>query len=390
MPCKMSNSRLSKGEMHRYSRHLVLPEVGIKGQEKIKAGKVLVVGAGGLGSPALMYLAAAGAGTIGIADFDKVEENNLQRQIIHSTKDIGALKTESAKNAINNLNPNINVKVYNEKLNSKNALKIIKKYDVVIDGSDNFPTRYLLNDACVLLKKPLVYGSIFRFEGHASVFNFEGGPCYRCLFPNPPPKNAVPSCAEAGVLGVLPGVIGTIQATEALKIILGIGENLSGRFLAYDALSMNFRALKLGKNKNCPICGESPRIKELIDYDEFCNARNDEENSLEDDEISVHQLKKMMDDNEDFVLIDVREEPEWDICRIKGAKLIPLSQIAAGNIDILETIEKGRKIVLHCHTGARSAQALQILHSLGFKNLKNLVGGIDAWSAEIDPEVPVY
>src|SRR3989338_1195556 len=336
MPCKMSNSRLSKGEMHRYARHLVLPEVGIKGQEKIKAGKVLVVGAGGLGSPALMYLAAAGAGTIGIADFDKVEENNLQRQIIHSTKDIGALKTESAKNAINNLNPNINVKVYNEKLNSKNALKIIKKYDVVIDGSDNFPTRYLLNDACVLLKKPLVYGSIFRFEGHASVFNHDGGPCYRCLFPNPPPKDAVPTCAQAGVLGVLPG---TIQATEAIKIILGIGETLSGRFLIYDALSMSFKDLKLAKNKNCPMCGESPRITELMDYEEFCNAKENEENSLEEDEISVRQLKKMMDDHEDFILIDVREEPEWDICRISGAKLMPLSQIAEGNMDILKDIE---------------------------------------------------
>src|SRR3989338_4574036 len=382
--------KLSKQELSRYARHLALPEVGIAGQEKIKNGKVLVVGAGGLGSPALMYLAAAGIGTIGIVDFDDVDESNLQRQIIHSTKEIGSKKTESAKIAISSINPNIKVEIYNEKLTSKNALEIIKKYDIVIDGSDNFPTRYLLNDACVLLKKPLVYGSIFRFEGHASVFNFEGGPCYRCLFPNPPPKNAVPSCAEAGVLGLLPGVIGTIQATEALKIILGIGENLSGRFLAYDALSMNFKILNMGKNKNCPICGESPRIRELIDYDEFCNARNDEESSLEDDEISVHQLKKMMDDHEDFVLIDVREEPEWDICRIKGARLIPLSQIAAGNIDILETIEKGRKIVLHCHTGARSAQALQILHSLGFKNLKNLVGGIDAWSAEIDPEVPVY
>jgi len=386
----MSNSRLSKGEMHRYARHLVLPEVGIKGQEKIKAGKVLVVGAGGLGSPALMYLAAAGAGTIGIADFDKVEENNLQRQIIHSTKDIGALKTESAKNAINNLNPNINVKVYNEKLNSKNALKIIKKYDVVIDGSDNFPTRYLLNDACVLLKKPLVYGSIFRFEGHASVFSYDNGPCYRCLFPNPPPRDAVPSCAEAGVLGVLPGIIGTIQATEALKIILGIGETLSGRFLVYDALSMAFRELKLGKNKNCPICGENPRIRELMDYEQFCNMKEEEESSLESDEISVRQLKNMIDDHEDFVLIDVREEYEWDICKIDGAKLIPMSQIMNDNIGILENIEKGKKIVLHCHTGARSAAVLQILKNKGFKNLKNLVGGIDAWANEIDPEVPVY
>lgn len=386
----MQNSKLTKQEMNRYSRHLVLPEVGIKGQEKIKAGEVLVVGAGGLGSPALIYLAAAGVGTIGIIDFDKVEENNLQRQIIHSTKDIGALKTESAKNTINNLNPNISVKVYNEKLNSKNALEIIKEYDVVIDGSDNFPTRYLVNDACVLLKKPLVYGSIFRFEGHASVFSYDNGPCYRCLFPNPPPRDAVPSCAEAGVLGVLPGIIGTIQATEALKIVLGIGETLSGRFLVYDALSMTFRELKLGKNKNCPICGENPRIREPMDYEQFCNMKEEEEKSLERDEISVRQLKNMIDDHEDFVLIDVREEYEWDICKISGAKLIPMSQIMNDNIEILENIEKGKKIVLHCHTGARSAAVLQILKNKGFKNLKNLVGGIDAWAHEIDPEVPVY
>lgn len=386
----MLNSKLSKEEMHRYARHLVLPEVGIKGQEKIKEGKVLVVGAGGLGSPALMYLAAAGVGTIGIADFDKVEENNLQRQIIHTTKNLGIKKTESAKEKILAINPNVKVETYDEKLTSKNALEIIKKYDVVIDGSDNFPTRYLLNDACVLSKKSLVYGSIFRFEGHASVFNYENGPCYRCLFPNPPPRGAVPSCAEAGVLGVLPGLIGTIQATEALKIILGVGETLSGRFLVYDALSMNFKALNLGKNKNCPICGESPRIKELVDYEEFCNIREDEEKYLTEDEISVHQLKKMMDDHEDFVLVDVREEPEWDICKINGAKLVPLSQIADGNMDILENIEIDRKIVLHCHTGARSAQAVQILRSMGFKNLKNLVGGIDAWSNEIDPDIPIY
>ena len=382
--------KFSKQELSRYARHLVLPEVGIKGQEKIKQGKVLVVGAGGLGSPALMYLAAAGVGTIGIADFDKVEENNLQRQIIHSTKDIGALKTESAKNAINNLNPNISVKVYNEKLNSKNALEIIKKYDVVIDGSDNFPTRYLVNDACVLSKKPLVYGSIFRFEGHTSVFGYDNGPCYRCLFPNPPPRDAVPNCEEAGVLGVLPGIIGTIQATEALKIILGIGETLSGRFLVYDALSLTFRELKLGKNKNCPICGENPRIRELMDYEQFCNMKEEEEKSLEGDEISVRQLKNMIDDHEDFVLIDVREEYEWDISRIDGAKLIPMSQIMNDDIGILENIEKGKKIVLHCHTGARSAAVLQILKNKGFKNLKNLVGGIDAWANEIDPEVPIY
>ena len=386
----MPNLKLSKKEMNRYSRHLVLPEVGIKGQEKIKQGKVLIVGAGGLGSPALMYLAAAGVGTIGIIDFDKVEENNLQRQIIHNSKNIGINKTESAKNSIIDLNPNIEVETYNKKLDSKNALEIIKKYDVVIDGSDNFPTRYLVNDACVLLKKPLVYGSIFRFEGHASVFNYDDGPCYRCLFPNPPPRDAVPSCAEAGVLGVLPGVIGAIQATEALKIVLGIGETLSGRFLVYDALSMAFRELKLGKNRNCPICSENPRIKELMDYEQFCNMKEEEESSLEGDEISVGQLKNMTDDHDDFVLVDVREEYEWDICKIEGAKLIPMSQIMNDNIGILENIEKDKKIVLHCHTGARSSAVLQILKNKGFKNLKSLAGGIDAWANEIDPEVPVY
>jgi adenylyltransferase/sulfurtransferase len=386
----MTSKNLTKQELSRYSRHLVLPEVGIKGQEKIKQGKVLIVGAGGLGSPAALYLVAAGVGTIGIVDFDEVEENNLQRQIIHSTKDVGTLKTESAKKAILDLNPNVKVELYNEKLNSKNALEIIKKYDLVIDGSDNFPTRYLVNDACVLLKKPNVYGSIFKFEGHASVFNFEGGPCYRCLFPNPPPKGAVPSCAEAGVLGVLPGVIGTIQATESLKIILGKGDVLSERLLVYDALAMTFKELKLSKNKNCPICGESPSIKELIDYEEFCQMKEEEEKALEEDEINVQQLKKMMDYHEDFVLVDVREEYEWDICKIEGAKLIPLSQIINGNIDILENIEKDKKIILYCHVGARSADALNILKSKGFKNLKNLVGGIDAWAQEIDTEVKIY
>ncbi|MCH8003378.1 MAG: molybdopterin-synthase adenylyltransferase MoeB [Nanoarchaeota archaeon] len=386
----MSNEKLSKQELNRYSRHLVLPEVGIGGQERIKQGKVLIVGAGGLGSPAALYLAAAGIGTIGIVDFDVVEENNLQRQIIHSTKEISTLKVDSAKNSINNLNPNVKVETYNVKLNSQNAMEIIKKYDVVIDASDNFPTRYLVNDACVLLSKPNIYGSIFRFEGHTSVFNYDDGPCYRCLFPNPPPRDAVPSCTEGGVLGVLPGVIGTIQATEALKIIIEKGDTLSGRFLVYDALSMKFKEIKLSKNKNCPICGENPRIKELVDYEQFCNMKEEEEKSLTKDEISVHQFKKMIDDHEDFVLVDVREEYEWDICKIEGAKLIPLSLIINGDIDILENIESDKKIILHCHTGARSAEALQILRNKGFKNLKNLVGGIDAWSNEIDPEVVVY
>ena len=386
----MTNSKLTNQELNRYSRHLVLPEVGVDGQERIKHGKVLIVGAGGLGSPAALYLAAAGIGKIGIVDFDKVDENNLQRQIIHSTEDIGTLKTESAKNSINNLNPNVKVETYDVKLNSKNAMEIIKNYDVVIDASDNFPTRYLVNDACVLLKKPNVYGSIFRFEGHASVFNFDYGPCYRCLFPNPPPKEDVPSCAEGGVLGILPGIIGTIQATEALKIILRKVDVLSGRFLVYDALAMTFKELKLGKNKNCPICGENPRVRELIDYEQFCNMKEEEEKSLEEDEISVHQLKKMSESNEDFILVDVREEHEWDICKIEGARLIPLSRIINGDIDILENINMDKQIVLHCHTGARSAEALNILRNKGFKNLKNLVGGIDAWANEIDSKVDVY
>tara|TARA_Y100000310_G_scaffold56844_1_gene52140 strand:+ start:2438 stop:3592 length:1155 start_codon:yes stop_codon:yes gene_type:complete len=381
---------LSNKELSRYSRHLVLPELGIKGQEKLKEAKILIVGAGGLGSPAALYLAAAGVGTIGIVDFDNVEESNLQRQVIHSTKSVGTKKTESAKKSILDLNPNIKVEIYDEKLDSKNALEIIKKYDVVMDGSDNFPTKYLVNDACVLAKKPNVYGSIFRFEGHTTVFNFDDGPCYRCLFPNPPPKDAAPNCAEAGVLGVLPGIIGTVQATESIKIVLGIGDVLSGRFLVYDSLSMAFKELKLGKNKNCPICGESPRIKELIDYEEFCNEKEEEEKSLEEDEINVRQLKKMMDDHEDFLLVDVREEPEWDICKIEGAKLIPMSQILQGDLTDLEDIEKDKKIVLYCHTGARSAEILEILRNKGFKSLKNLVGGIDSWSAEIDPEIPVY
>ena len=386
----MTTGKLTNQELNRYSRHLVLPEVGVDGQERIKQGRILIVGAGGLGSPAALYLAAAGIGKIGIVDFDKVDESNLQRQIIHSTEDIGRLKTESAKNSINNLNPNVKVETYDVKLNSKNAMEIIKNYDIVIDASDNFPTRYLVNDACVLLKKPNVYGSIFRFEGHASVFNFDYGPCYRCLFPNPPPKENVPSCAEGGVLGILPGIIGTIQATEALKIILRKVDVLSGRFLVYDALAMTFKELKLGKNKNCPICGENPRVRELIDYEQFCNMKEEEEKSLEEDEISVHQLKKMSESNEDFILVDVREEHEWDICKIEGARLIPLSRIINGDIDILENINMDKQIVLHCHTGARSAEALNILRNKGFKNLKNLVGGIDAWANEIDSKVAVY
>ena len=381
----MSNGKLTKKELSRYSRHLVLPEVGIEGQEKIKQAKVLIVGVGGLGSPAALYLAAAGIGTIGIIDFDNVEENNLQRQIIHSTKDAGIKKTESAKNTIISLNPNVKVEMHNIRLNSKNAIEIIKKYDVVIDGSDNFPTKYLVNDACVILNRPNVYGSIFRFDGYVSVFNYKNGPCYRCLFPNPPPADQVPTCAEAGVLGVLPGVIGAIQATEALKIILGLGDILSGRFLAYNALNMNFRELKLSKNKKCPVCGKNPTIKKLIDYEQFCGVTSKKEN-----EVTVKELKKMKDNQEDFVLLDVREKKEWNTCKIDGAKLLPLSEIKAGNINELKKLKKDENIILYCHKGRRSAEALRILRNRGYKNLRNLTGGIDAWAKEIDLKVPIY
>jgi len=379
---------LTKQELSRYARHLVLPEVGIKGQEKIKQGKVLIIGAGGLGSPAAMYLAAAGIGTVGIVDFDSIEENNLQRQIIHSTKDIGRSKLESAKKTITNLNPNVQVNLHNIKLNSSNAIEIISNYDIVIDASDNFPTRYLVNDACVLLNKPNIYGSIFKFDGHTSVFNYKKGPCYRCLFPNPPPS--VPTCADAGVLGVLPGVIGTIQATEALKIILEKGNVLSGRFLVYNALNMQFKELKLNKNKKCLACGENPIIKELIDYEQFCNNNNVDKEikdaSDNKEEIDVHKLKNMIDNKDDFVLIDVREQWEWNLCSIKGSNLIPMSQIMAGNYDGLNS---DKKIVLYCHTGVKSVKALHILKNKGY-NAKNLVGGIDAWAKEIDKEVIVY
>ena len=383
----MNENNLSNEELMRYSRHLTLPGVGKEGQEKIKQAKVLIIGAGGLGSPAAIYLAAAGVGTIGIIDFDEVEESNLQRQIIHTTKDIGRKKTEIAKNHINNINPNVNVKIYNEKLTSKNAIEIIKNYDLVIDGSDNFPTRYLVNDATVLLNKPNVYGSIFRFDGQSSVFNYNNGPCYRCLFPNPPPPHLVPNCADAGVLGVLPGVIGTIQVTEALKIILGKGNTLSGRLLVYNALSMKFRELNLSKNKNCPACGENPTIKELIDYEQFCGINNDK---VEYGEITVRELKTMIDNKENFELIDVREKFEWDLCKINGAQLIPTTQIMEGNFGDLENINKEKNIVLYCHTGRRSAEIAHMLKNKSYKNVKNLLGGIDAWAKEIDQKVPIY
>ncbi|MBN4049184.1 molybdopterin-synthase adenylyltransferase MoeB [archaeon AH-315-M20] len=377
----MNKENLTEEEQIRYSRQLILPEVGKEGQEKLKEAKVLIVGAGGLGSPAAIYIAAAGVGTIGIVDFDEVEISNLQRQILYTEEDIGKEKTTIAKNNIKKINKNININIYNEKLTSENALGMIKSYDVVIDGSDNFPTRYLVNDACVLLNKPNCYGSIFRFDGQSSVFNYNDGPCYRCLFPNPPPRDAIPSCAEAGVLGVLPGVIGTIQATETIKIILGKGDILSGRYLVYNALSMKFKELKLSKNKNCLVCGENPTIKELIDYEEFCGVK---------EEISVQELKKMMDNKEDFELVDTREKVEQDMCKIDGAKLTSFTEIVGGNMKPFNDIDKNKKIVLYCRTGNRSGQVQSMLKNKDYKNVKNLAGGINQWARVIDQEIPIY
>ncbi len=382
-------AELNNEEILRYSRHLILPEVNLDGQKKLKAAKILCIGAGGLGSPLLMYLAAAGVGTIGIVDFDTVDQSNLQRQIIHGAKDVGRLKMESATETLRDINSNVQIIGFQEAFTSENAMQIVKDFDMVIDGTDNFATRYLTNDVCVLLGKPNVYGSIFRFEGQASVFWAEHGPCYRCLYPEPPPPGMVPSCAEGGVLGVLPGIVGCIQANEAIKLILGIGNPLTGRLLTFNALKMQFRELRLRKDPACPICGENPTITELIDYEEFCGIRGEEApaQTVETmDEISVTQLKARMDSGEKLTLIDVREPYEVAIAQIPGAKLIPLGQIAerAGELD------PNSEILLHCRSGKRSADALHILKSKGFKNLKNVTGGILAWSAEVDPTVPQY
>ncbi|MGA3297668.1 MAG: molybdopterin-synthase adenylyltransferase MoeB [Candidatus Bathyarchaeia archaeon] len=377
-------SELSPEEFRRYGRHLIMPEVGLKGQKQLKAAKVLVVGTGGLGSPLCLYLAAAGIGSIGLVDFDVVDQSNLQRQVIFSVRDVGRPKLEAAKDRILELNPNVNVESHETRLTSENALEIIKDYDLVVDGTDNFPTRYLVNDACVLLGKVNVYGSIFRFEGQISVFDAKHGPCYRCLYPEPPPPGMVPSCAEGGVLGILPGVVGTLQAVETIKIILGKGESLVGRLLLFDALNMNFRELKLKKNPNCPICGQHATIKSLIDYEAFCGL-NQTESLSEENEITVTELKQLMDTGR-VNLIDVREPIEYDICKIKGSKLIPLSEVPNHVNEFNLTDE----YVFHCHTGVRSARAVSLLRQLGFKRVKNLIGGIDAWAAEIDPSVPRY
>jgi molybdopterin/thiamine biosynthesis adenylyltransferase/rhodanese-related sulfurtransferase len=381
--------QLDNDEIKRYSRHLILPEVGMEGQKKLKAAKVLCIGAGGLGSPIAMYLAAAGVGKIGIVEFDVVDFSNLQRQILHGTSDCGRNKGDSAKETLQNINPNVEVELYKTMLTSENAMDIIAPYDVVVDGTDNFPTRYLTNDACVLLKKPNVYGSIFRFEGQASVFAPEqGGPCYRCLYPEPPPPGMVPSCAEGGVLGVLPGIVGCIQTNEIIKLILGQGAPLIGRLLLFNALDMKFRELKLRKDPNCPICGENPTITELIDYQQFCGIpQQEEENDHSADEVSVQDMKKALDDPSlGIKVFDVREPDELEIARIEGVPQIPLSQLPQRFTEL----DPNEQIYLHCKAGGRSLKALNFLREQGFKYTKSVAGGITAWSEEIDSNVPLY
>ena len=373
----------------RYSRHLILPEIGEEGQKKLLQAKVLIIGAGGLGSPLGLYLAAAGVGTIGLVDFDVVDLSNLQRQILHTNDEIGKPKLDSAEKRIKGMNPDTRVMKYPTKISSDNALEIIRNYDVVIDGTDNFPTRYLVNDACILLNKPNIYGSIFRFEGQATVFQPKEGPCYRCLYPEPPPPGMVPSCAEGGVLGILPGVIGVIQATEAVKLIIGKGEPLIGRLLLYNALDMTFRTLKLRRDKHCPVCGDRPTVTKLIDYEAFCGLKRGEgEKTVTIPEMTVYELKAKMDQKDDFVLLDVREPFEYEIAKIPGSRLIPVGQLQ-NRLNELESF-KNKEIVAHCKSGGRSAKAAELLLNSGFKKVWNVVGGITEWSNKIDPSVPKY
>jgi len=378
-------TELSNEEIARYSRHLIMPEVTIEGQRRLKEGSALLVGAGGLGSPASLYLAAAGVGRIGIVDFDVVDESNLQRQILHDTSWLGKPKLESAKARLSALNPHIEIETYDAALTRDNALVIVKDYDVVVDGTDNFQTRYLTNDACYFLKKPNVYGSIFRFEGQASVFWPDRGPCYRCLYPEPPPPGLVPSCAEGGVLGILPGVIGGIQATEALKILMGIGEPLVGRLLLYDALAMGFKQLRLRRSPDCPLCGESPTIHELQDYTVFCGVEDAE--ILEGvEEITAPELKLRLEAGDELEMVDVREPHEWAICRIDGARSVPLGTLA----ERLHEFDSSRTYVMQCKVGVRSAKAIGQLQQAGFRRLLNLRGGVNAWAREVDPSMPTY
>jgi adenylyltransferase/sulfurtransferase len=382
----MTNTNLSNEEIRRYSRHLIMPEFGMAGQRRMKEGSVLLIGAGGLGSPLALYLAAAGVGHIGLVDFDVVDESNLQRQIAHGTSSLGVRKTESAKRRLLDLNPNVEVTTYEEQVTSENALELLGPYDVIVDGTDNFPTRYLTNDASVMLGKPNVYGSIFRFEGQATVFHPQaGGPCYRCLYPEPPPPGLVPSCAEGGVLGVLPGVIGTIQATETIKLIAGIGEPLIGRLMLYDALAMRFRELKLRRNPECPVCGDNPTVTELIDYEQFCGivpepARAD---SYEITPIEVADWIKR--DDAPF-LLDVREPNEWDIGHLPGATRISVNELQSR----MNELDTAREMVVYCRSGARSGRAVDMLRAAGFRKVKNMTGGILRWSDEVDPSIPKY
>ncbi len=383
-----AGTELSKDEILRYSRHLIMPEVGMEGQLKLKAAKVLLVGTGGLGAPLGLYLAAAGVGRIGIVDFDVVDFTNLQRQVIHGTSDVGRKKLDSAADRMREINPFVTIDKHEVALSSENALEILKDYDIIVDGTDNFPTRYLVNDACVLLGKPNVYGSIFRFEGQATVFAYEGGPCYRCLYPEPPPPGLVPSCAEGGVLGILPGTIGLIQATETVKLILGIGQPLVGRLLLYDALDMRFRELKLRKNPECPVCGEHPTVTKLIDYQQFCGMPQQQPAAAApaDGDIDPVDVKAKIDRHEPFVLIDVREPHEYKICNIPYAKLIPLGELPK-RVNELNTADE---IVAHCKSGMRSAKAVDFLKKAGFRKVRNMKGGILAWSDKVDPSVPKY
>jgi molybdopterin/thiamine biosynthesis adenylyltransferase/rhodanese-related sulfurtransferase/molybdopterin converting factor small subunit len=384
-PVLDTEASLSPAEVLRYSRHLLLPEVGVAGQRKLKAARVLTIGAGGLGSPVSLYLAAAGVGTIGLVDFDVVDLTNLQRQIVHGTSTLGRSKLESAEARLTDVNPNVRIEKHEARLSSQNALEILGEYDIVVDGTDNFPTRYLVNDACVLLGKPNVYGSIFRFEGQASLFDAKEGPCYRCLYAEPPPPGLVPSCAEGGVLGVLPGIIGSIQALETIKWIIGAGDSLIGRLLLFDALRLRFRELQLRKDPACPMCGEQPSIHELIDYEAFCGIGA--EPSYAGPEISAEELRREMDEKgSNLVLIDVREPHEWEIAHIEGARLIPLGQLP----ERLGELDGHAEIVTHCHHGARSMKALALLKGAGFARVRSLAGGIDAWAERVEAGMPRY
>ena len=373
---------MTKDEQLRYSRHMIMPEVGPEGQRRLNEARVLCIGAGGLGSPAALYLAAAGVGKLGLVDFDEVDLSNLQRQILHGTKDVGRKKLDSARDRLRDVNPTIEIQLHEARFTSANAMDIVSGYDVVVDGSDNFPTRYLSNDVCVFAKKPNVYGSVFRFDGQTTVFAPHlGGPCYRCLFPEPPPPGSVPNCAQAGVLGVLPGIVGTIQANEAIKLILGVGEPLIGRLLYFDALKMKFREFNLRRDLQCPVCGDSPTIARPIDYEQFCGVAMDELPT-----VSVTELKRKLDAKENFQLVDVREPMEYEIANIDGAKLIPLGELP----DRMSELSRDRLTIVHCHSGQRSAQAVRIMRDAGFTNVFNLDGGIARWSDEIDSDVAQY